>query len=117
MQSKIYNLDFDSAKQKSREILSTLYSELAVFEILIFEFIPKDTYLVENYFAGEIEFAGGVSEIGKQSLAEMTALRKIVFSGQTSDWLAVGKGEKWADKSSFTVECTNGSVSSAGDVL
>ncbi len=78
--------------------------------------LPEKCFYKCKYIE-EIEFAGGVSEIGKQSLAEMTALRKIVFSGQTSDWLAVGKGEKWADKSSFTVECTNGSVSSAGDVL
>ena len=30
-------------------MLSTLYSELAVIEILFIEFIPKDIYLVLNY--------------------------------------------------------------------
>lgn len=78
--------------------------------------LPEKCFYKCKYIE-EIEFTGGVSAIGKQALAEMTALGKIVFSGQITDWLAVGKGEKWADNSDFTVQCTNGSVSSADEVL
>ncbi len=67
-------------------------------------------------YVEEIVFEGGVTAVGSRALAAMKALRKIVFAGTTAEWLAVEKGGKWADKSTFTVECENGNVSSSGEV-
>ena len=74
--------------------------------------LPEKCFYKCKYLE-EIVFEGGVSAVGSQALAEMSALGKIVFPGSTTDWLAIEKGNKWTNKSDFTVQCTNGSVSSS----
>ena len=44
----VYNPTSLKIKEQRCSLLSTLYSELAVIEILFIEFIPKDIYLVLN---------------------------------------------------------------------
>ncbi len=78
--------------------------------------LPEKCFYKCQYIE-EIEFRSGVSAVGSQSLAEMSALKKIVVSGSTADWLALEKGDKWANRSDFTVQCANGSVSSSGDAF
>lgn len=65
----------------------------------------------------EIVFEGKVTAIESKALAEMAALKTIVYAGTTEEWIAIEKGNKWADKSNFTVQCENGSVSTDDTVI
>ncbi len=53
-------------------MLSTLYSELAVIEILFIEFIPKDIYLVLNFLCHSFDETSCGILLSCQALSNFT---------------------------------------------
>jgi len=114
------NIDFGANRSNPLYYAHNLYlNEALITELVIPEAI---TQIKNNTFEGGSEFVSITFSNSKVSIAKnafdgLSKLTCIIFGGSMDDWKTVTKEVAWRDTGEFIVECTDGTLNKAGEVV
>lgn len=114
------NIDFGTNSSNPLYYAHRLFlNEALITELVIPEGI---TQIKNNTFVGGSEFVSltmheNVISIGQNAFDGFSKLTSIIFGGSMDDWKTVTKEVAWIDTGEFIVECTDGTLNKAGEIV